>query len=134
MPAEPRWLTEQELVEANLVVVKRTGEPHGVLEMSRVSNAASAPRNLFHYGGVTSFAHLSVRLLEAIVQNHPFRQGNKRTAFFSAAKFLDLNGCIFAIPDKLAIAEEVEALIEHRNGPERLQRMFEVRVVPPKAR
>ena len=34
-----------------------------------------------------------------IARNHPFIDGNKRTAFVALELFLRLNGCVFAVGD-----------------------------------
>lgn len=131
MGAEPRWLREDDLIRINQLVVAATGEPHGILEANRIANVASAPRNTFHYGETDDLVELAVRLLAAIAQNYPFQQGNKRTAFAAAVLFLERNGCIVALPDRLDIAREVEALVERRIGPEALLVLFRRHVVLP---
>jgi len=37
----------------------------------------------------------SAALIHSLVKNHPFSDGNKRTAFFSTLRFLHINGYIF---------------------------------------
>jgi death-on-curing protein len=51
-------------------------------------------------------------LLHGIGQNHPFEQGNKRTAMSAATIFLMLNGFTFAAPDGLLLGRFVEQSIE----------------------
>jgi death-on-curing protein len=38
-----------------------------------------------------------------IAQNHPFVDGNKRTAFVALELFLRLNGCVFTVGDAEAV-------------------------------
>jgi death-on-curing protein len=49
--------------------------------------------------GEENVALLAASLLAGIIHNHPFRQGNKRTALIAARGFLLANGWDVAIPD-----------------------------------
>jgi len=50
------------------------------------------PRNKHDYDSVENLIELAALYAEAISGNHPFFDGNKRTAFFAMAVFLELNG------------------------------------------
>jgi death-on-curing protein len=51
------------------------------------------PKNLFAYSEQPpSLAHLAASYAKGIVANHPFVDGNKRTAFIVSVTFLRLNG------------------------------------------
>lgn len=39
-------------------------------------------------------------MLQSLVKNHPFVDGNKRTAFFTTLRFLEKNGLLFLLDDK----------------------------------
>ena len=39
-------------------------------------------------------------LLESLVQNHPFHDGKKRTAFVATGTFLRLNGFLIVVPPR----------------------------------
>ena len=54
---------------------------------------------------------LAIKFLMGIAQNHPFEQGNKRTAFTIAAMFLELNGYELVAPDTDMFGEVIEKLI-----------------------
>lgn len=56
---------------------------------------------------------LAARLAMAISRNHPFTQGNKRTAFSAALIFREANGYELDMPDDVGIAE---ALIDEVAG------------------
>jgi death-on-curing protein len=88
---EPVWLTADHLIEFNEVEVAATGEPHVVRDMSGLESAIGRPINHWHYGE-TDVVALAVALLLGVARNHPFLQGNKRTAFAAADYFLYLNG------------------------------------------
>jgi death-on-curing protein len=48
-------------------------------------------------------AELAAIYAVAIVRNHPFIDGNKRTAYVMLETFLELNGLRFPVGDKQAI-------------------------------
>lgn len=54
---------------------------------------------------------LAIILLVGIARNHPFLQGNKRTAFIAAEMFLNINGYSLRIADSPHLGETLERLI-----------------------
>jgi death-on-curing protein len=88
---EPVWLTADHLIEFNELEVSATGEPHVVRDLAVLESALARPVNHWHYGEADVVA-LAVALLLGVARNHPFLQGNKRTAFAAADYFLYLNG------------------------------------------
>jgi death on curing protein len=108
---EPKWLSAADVIYINRTLVSQTGEPFSVLDQNLLGSAVSAPINLYHYGNELRLVALAAHLLGALGRNHPFQQGNKRTAFVAAVHFLESNGAIFAMPDSLEAAERIEGLI-----------------------
>ncbi len=87
-----RWLTSEEVVQLNALVVEQTGEPHGVRSSDLLQSALGRSPNHHAYENVDDVLWLAVILLFAIAQNHAFIQGNKRTGFHAARAFLRRNG------------------------------------------
>lgn len=73
----------------------RYGGLAGVRDMGLLDSALARPRNAHAYGMDDVFA-LAASLAFGIARNHPFLDGNKRTALHSALTFLAINGA--AIP------------------------------------
>jgi death-on-curing protein len=97
---EPVWLPIEDVIEANRDVVAETGEPFLVRDRGLLESSIAKPRDRYLYGGITDIAELATSLLFGIARNHPFEQGNKRTAFASAVMFLELNGYrLIEVPD-----------------------------------
>ena len=69
-----------------------TGEPHALLSAALLGSAWAKPLNRWSYEGETDLVRLAVALMAGVAQNHPFQQGNKRTAFEGGLGFLLLNG------------------------------------------
>ena len=56
---------------------------------------------MWAYDGEEDVLALAVALLAGIAQNHPFAQGNKRTALIAARNFLQSNGYDLGIEDQV---------------------------------
>lgn len=87
-------LIHQEL-EEDFVAADDPISPPGVKSMHLLESAVD--RQNAGYGGerkYTSVASTAAALLHSIVQNHPFHNGNKRTALVAMLVLLDLNGMV----------------------------------------
>jgi death-on-curing protein len=107
---EPVWLDAELLVAFNERTVSATGEPHHLRDRGLLESAVARPINHWHYGEQDVLA-LAVSLLAGIGQNHPFLQGNKRTAFAAMDYFLYLNGYQLTVEDGNDLADLVIDLI-----------------------
>lgn len=67
------------------------GGGHGVRDIGLLQSALARPENLAHYGEPDVYA-LAASYAYGIAKNHPFIDGNKRTAFVVMETFLLLNG------------------------------------------
>ena len=69
------------------------GGPEGVRDLGLLESALARPKNLFAYAEQGhSIAGFAAAYAKGIVANHPFVDGNKRTAFIVSLTFLKLNG------------------------------------------
>jgi death-on-curing protein len=93
---EPAWLPPDEVININREAVAATSEPHLVFSRPLLESALGKPTNHFLLG---------------IARNHPFEQGNKRTAFTSAVMFLNINGYALDAPDSDDLGELVRRVI-----------------------
>lgn len=104
-----RFLAAAEVLVLHDQVLERWGGSHGVRDIALLESALGAPQQTF--GG--QLLHRDVfsqaaALLRSLALNHPFVDGNKRTAFLSAVVFLDLNERNLEVPDKEAVRFMVE--------------------------
>lgn len=88
---EPKWVTSAEVARINEQETMLTNEPFGVLKSGELESACDRARNFYAYGE-TDIHHLAAIYAEGVAQNHPFEQGNKRSAFMAAYLFLAKNG------------------------------------------
>ena len=109
--SEPVWLPLDDVIDTAQDVVAETGEPFVLLDAGRLESALTRPKNHWEYGE-DDMLTLAIFLLVGIARNHPFLQGNKRTAFISAEMFLNVNGHSLQIVDSPILGEALERLIE----------------------
>ena len=129
MANEPAWLTADLLVQFNDLTVSATGEPHVVRDLGGLESALARPVNHWHYGEQDVVA-LAVALLLGIARNHPFLQGNKRTAFAAADYFLYLNGYELGVEDSEAMADFIVDAIRGDVSEHHLIEIFSQAVTP----
>jgi death-on-curing protein len=68
------------------------GGSAGVRDRGLLESALARPRQIHAYADDPSPAQLAAAYAFGIARNHPFVDGNKRTAFVVCAVFLELNG------------------------------------------
>lgn len=88
--SEPKWVTSAEVALINQRETERTNEPFGVLKPGELDSACDRARNYYAYGE-TDLHKLAATYAEGVAQNHPFEQGNKRSAFMATHLFLAKN-------------------------------------------
>ena len=90
---DPLFLTLDEVVGIHADQIRRYGGRPGLRDLGPLQSALAMPETTF--GG--EFLHGTVSEMAAaclfhLACNHPFADGNKRTALMSALVFLGLNG------------------------------------------
>ncbi len=81
-------------------LVEHGGAP-GVRDLGLLASALARPRNLEAYGS-PDLADLAAAYAAGIARNHPFLDGNKRTAWVVSETFLLLNKAALLIADEAA--------------------------------
>jgi len=109
--SEPNWLRPLDVIAICRDVVAITDEPYLLLNGGLLTSALDRPRNHWHYGE-DDMVTLAAILLLGIGQNHPFEQGNKRTAFLAAGLFLEINGYRFEVDDSEFLGALIRSAIE----------------------
>ena len=98
---EPIWVLPSVIAAVHDAQLAEHGGAAGERDAGLLASALARPRNLHAYGE-TDVCRLAAAYASGIVRNHPFIDGNKRTAFLAAYVFLGLNGLDLG-------ADEVEA-------------------------
>lgn len=91
-----KYLTSEDILVIHAKLIDETGGSHGVRDVNLLISLAERPKTSFGGSEVyqTIFEKAAV-YLESLVRYHVFVDGNKRTAFVSASRFLFLNGYEF---------------------------------------
>jgi death on curing protein len=93
-PNKPEWLDVNIILDVHAEQLALFGGADGVRDRGLLESAL-ARRIQFAYGE-TDLASLAAAYAFGTAKNHPFADGNKRTAFASIMVFLGLNGIDFA--------------------------------------
>ena len=90
---EPVWIRLDVVLMMHEEALMLHGGPEGVRDLGLLESALARPKNLFAYSEQdVSIGRLAAAYARGIVANHPFVDGNKRTAFTVSLTFLKLNG------------------------------------------
>lgn len=90
-------------------LIERYGGASGIRDAGALESALHRPET----GYYDTLIHEAAALLESLVQNHPFVDGNKRVAFAVVDVFLRINGYSITADSK-AIYKYVIKLFEER--------------------
>ncbi len=91
---EPEWVLRETVLNLHEQSLADFGGSAGIRDESLLDSALARPLNLLGYSKPTLFA-LGASYAFGLAKNHPFLDGNKRTAFVTAVLFLELNGYSF---------------------------------------
>ena len=80
--------TTEEAIAMHDVAVREFGGPEGLRDTGGLDSTIMRPQ-LGYYNDILEEA---AALMESLAMNHPFVDGNKRTAFFTTNTFLRRNG------------------------------------------
>lgn len=83
-----RYLSVEEVIEINAEVVRKFGGIHGLRDRGGLQSAVGRPQSGYYADAIEEAA----ALFESLSQNHPFLDGNKRTAITATGVFLLMNG------------------------------------------
>ena len=87
------WLLEETLTAIHHRQIAEHGGSEGLRDEGLILSALARPQNLLAYGECApDLASLAAAYAYGIARNHPFVDGNKRSALVAARTFLILNG------------------------------------------
>lgn len=94
--AEPVWILEEATMAIHSRQLSEHGGGEGVRDPGLLSSALARAKHLFTYSADDpDLASLAAAYAFGIARNHPFVDGNKRTAYVVCRTFLQLNGVDF---------------------------------------
>lgn len=86
-----KWLTIAEVLSIHKDQILENGGIGGLRDMGLLESSLARPRNSFSYEPNRDIFDIAAEYAYGIIRNHPFIDGNKRTAFATAAIFLLAN-------------------------------------------
>ncbi len=81
------YLSTRDIIQINLEMIQEWGGLAGIREQGALESAVARPQT----GYYADLVEEAAALCESLLQNHPFIDGNKRTAITATAVFLRLN-------------------------------------------
>ena len=81
------YLTIAEVLVIHSLLIDKYGGSHGLRDRGLLESAVFLPQTGYYAGP----AEEAAALMESLASNHPFLDGNKRTAFAAAHTFLLMN-------------------------------------------
>lgn len=91
-----RFLSVEQVVTLNKRLIREFGGIYGIRDVAGLEAAVARPQS----GYDEDIIEEAAGLFESLSQNHPFLDGNKRTAIAATAIFLLMNGFEMQIEDR----------------------------------
>ena len=95
------WVSQDILLAVHDEQIAEHGGAAGLRDEGLLVSAIARPQHLLAYGNPDA-AQLAAAYAFGIARNHPFVDGNKRTAYVAAELFLALNGLVLTADDMSA--------------------------------
>lgn len=96
------WLDERDAIAFHAEQIAQFGGQPGTRDLGLLESAMHRPRNRAAYGKATVF-DLAAAYAFGIARNHPYIDGNKRTALVCCFTFLELNARTVTAPEADAV-------------------------------
>lgn len=93
------WVADSVVLAIHEAQLAEHGGIAGIRDEGLLSSALARPQNLYAYGEAPGVTALAAAYAFGIARNHPFLDGNKRTAFVVMELFLNLNGWVLNAED-----------------------------------
>lgn len=94
-----RYLTAEQILFIHARLVVETGGSHGVRDLSSLLSAVGRPQASFDDQDLyLDLFTKAAALMDSLINNHPFLDGNKRTGVAATAIMLRINGYHLQVP------------------------------------
>ena len=98
---EPVWLSMELIERLHDRQLAEHGGPAGARDRGMLESALGRPLQKFAYGGLAiDLPVLAAAYAFGLARNHPFVDGNKRTAAVACELFFELNGYLLVAADE----------------------------------
>ena len=96
---EPAWILDDVAQAVHSMLLAEHGGGSGIRDRALLDSALVRAKQKYTYESETSIFELAAAYSFGIAKNHPFVDGNKRTAFTIGTLFLEINGYVLAAPE-----------------------------------
>jgi death-on-curing protein len=100
------YLTTIEALSIHAVLIKKYGGTEGAVDIGLLESALFRPQTGYYPDLISQ----ATALFESLIINHPFTDGNKRTAFAMTDVFFRINGFRFQVDEKEIYHEMITLL------------------------
>ena len=97
---ESVWVDERDALALHDRLLALDGGAVGVRDTALLQSALARPRQLHAYADKADIVEMAAAYTSAIIRNHPFLDGNKRTGFLVGVLFLEMNGYRFTASEE----------------------------------
>jgi len=122
--------TAKDIIRLHEVIIRRIGGSEGLRDPGALVMCAEKPMAAF--GGKEMYPTVFLKaaaLLESIARNHPFVDGNKRTAFLAALAVVEHNGHTTSFAQK-DIEETMVKIVTEKLPMEEVAQWIEKNSIP----
>jgi death on curing protein len=123
---ETLYLTLEESLTLHAELIRRFGGSAGVRDPGLLESALARPKS----GYYKSLSEQAAALLQSLVSNHCFLDGNKRMAFAGSAIFLHMNGFRLEVDAESGESFMIERVIKGKAELAEITAWIEAKLIP----
>jgi len=87
---EPVWVDQEDILQHHIEHIAKYGDAYGLRDAGLLESALTRAQNLYAYKQADLYT-LAAAYAYGVAKNHPFIDGNKRTAYACMSVFLEHN-------------------------------------------
>ena len=108
----------EQLLELHVLVIQETGGSDGLRDLGRLESAVAAQhQSVFGESLYKTIYEKAAAICRGVIADHPFVDGNKRTAMLACITLLEINGYIFSAKQGEIEDFAVGVAVEHLDVP-----------------
>lgn len=110
---EPLFLNKAEVLAYHAQQIQLYGGDSGLRDAGLLDSALAQPQNTYLYESTADLYDVAAAYAFHIAKNHPFVDGNKRTALQAALGFLGINHIALVVPPEELYTAMIQLTTSH---------------------
>jgi len=107
------YLTPEQVLFIHSRLVTETGGSHGLRDLALLESSVARPRATFDSNELyPDLFTKAAALMDSLINNHPFLDGNKRTGITATGLFLRINGWVLTASSEELVACTMRVAVE----------------------